>query len=295
MDENKTFNISMPKALLDAIDKHAETEYRNRSDLIREAVRTYIASKGGMDTSDKLSHSEESRIKDGLNFSTFKSEPTIVLSCVYRPQPNSVNNIFTAGSKVMELVENPPRFRNMGWDLRTLDRAKPVAGDYLEVVNGKRKLLRLYRDGQHTFSAGVSFFGHGVERNSEDAFGFNLLAVAELIANFTVFAQSLSENLQNGGDTLIFTIAVSNPKLEKTQGLGLHAYSRLGLEKIGELNLDWAERNIIIRSKDLMSSERIAYLIYSEFCYFFGVRSDELWYINKNTQEIDKTEFTKET
>jgi hypothetical protein len=94
---------------------------------------------------------------------------------------------------------------------------------------------------------------------------------------------------------LIFTIAVSNPKLEKTQGLGLHAYSRLGLEKIGELNLDWAERNIIIRSKDLMSSERIAYLIYSEFCYFFGVRSDELWYINKNTQEIDKTEFTKET
>jgi len=34
--------ISMPEEFLDRIDKLAETEQRSRSELIREALRTYI-------------------------------------------------------------------------------------------------------------------------------------------------------------------------------------------------------------------------------------------------------------
>ena len=34
--------ISMPEEFLDKIDKVAETESRSRSELIREALRTYI-------------------------------------------------------------------------------------------------------------------------------------------------------------------------------------------------------------------------------------------------------------
>jgi metal-responsive CopG/Arc/MetJ family transcriptional regulator len=39
----QTFNISLPKDLVSAMDSAAKKEYRNRSDLIREAVRVYLA------------------------------------------------------------------------------------------------------------------------------------------------------------------------------------------------------------------------------------------------------------
>lgn len=39
----QTFNISLPKDLVTAMDELASKEYQNRSDLIREAVRVYLA------------------------------------------------------------------------------------------------------------------------------------------------------------------------------------------------------------------------------------------------------------
>lgn len=297
MDENKTFNISMPKALLDAIDKQAEVEFRNRSDLIREAVRKYIVLNGGMSTGDNLTSTEESRIKNNLNFSNFLVSPTILLSCVFRPQPNSTKDIFTANSKIMNLIENPPKLRNMGWDLDTLDRARPVAGEYLQVANGKQKLLRVYRDGQHIFSGGLDFFGHAVNREIELPKYINLLSVAEFIYNFITFSNSLSDDLEKDAKSFIFSIAVSNPMPEgqviNKKTLELQAYDGLGTEKVGKLELEWVERNIVVKVSDKLTVERIAYLIYSEFCYFFGNRSDELWYVNNDSREIDKNVFLR--
>lgn len=43
--KTKTFNIALPAALIKKIDETAEKEYRNRSELIREAVRIYLQDK----------------------------------------------------------------------------------------------------------------------------------------------------------------------------------------------------------------------------------------------------------
>ena len=43
--QTRTFNVSFPDALLAKIDSVARKEYRNRSELIREAVRSYIQDK----------------------------------------------------------------------------------------------------------------------------------------------------------------------------------------------------------------------------------------------------------
>ncbi|OGG08904.1 hypothetical protein A2154_03890 [Candidatus Gottesmanbacteria bacterium RBG_16_43_7] len=40
--QTQTFNISMPRELVSNLDKVARREYRNRSELIKEAVRLYI-------------------------------------------------------------------------------------------------------------------------------------------------------------------------------------------------------------------------------------------------------------
>jgi CopG family transcriptional regulator/antitoxin EndoAI len=40
--QTQTFNISMPKELVSMMDLVARREYKNRSELIKEAVRVYL-------------------------------------------------------------------------------------------------------------------------------------------------------------------------------------------------------------------------------------------------------------
>lgn len=296
MQKNEVLNISLPKELLDAIDKQAKAEFRARADLITEATRYYIAKKGGTNDTDTLTDTELVRLNDSLEFAGQPNQPVIILSCAFRPQPNSVKNIFATSSRAVDLMERPPKLRNGGWDLDTQDRARPIGGGFLEVKNEQRKLLRVYRDGQHTFSAGMEFFGHGVNEQSDNPSNFNLLSVAELITNFVTFSKNMSECLENRNRSAIFSIAVSNPQPEDLSEplniLKLLAYNGASMRETGDgLALDWAQRDIFITTGSQASLERIAYLLYSEFCYFFGVRSDELPYVNKKTQEIDKSKF----
>lgn len=40
--QTQTFNIALPKELVKKVDAAAKKEYRNRSELIREALRIYL-------------------------------------------------------------------------------------------------------------------------------------------------------------------------------------------------------------------------------------------------------------
>lgn len=40
--QTQTLNIALPKDLVKKVDERAEKEYRNRSQLIREALRVYL-------------------------------------------------------------------------------------------------------------------------------------------------------------------------------------------------------------------------------------------------------------
>jgi CopG family transcriptional regulator / antitoxin EndoAI len=46
----QTFNIALPEDLVKKADEIAKKEYRNRSELIREALRVYIERKNSWDT-----------------------------------------------------------------------------------------------------------------------------------------------------------------------------------------------------------------------------------------------------
>lgn len=43
--QTQTFNIALPKELVKKVDQLAQKEYRNRSELIREALRVYLKDK----------------------------------------------------------------------------------------------------------------------------------------------------------------------------------------------------------------------------------------------------------
>lgn len=46
-----------------------------------------------------------------------------------------------------QLLKDPGGLRYAGWDMQTLDQPRIVRGEYLEVRNGDRKQLQLFRDG----------------------------------------------------------------------------------------------------------------------------------------------------
>lgn len=71
----QTFNISLPKDLVAMADSVAKKEYRNRSELIKEALRTYLVSKQnweelysyGKQIGSKLNIKSEEELFDKLN------------------------------------------------------------------------------------------------------------------------------------------------------------------------------------------------------------------------------------
>lgn len=291
----KTINISLPENLLSAADKQAETELRNRSELIREALRTYLVNKS-VSSDDTFSKTERSRVRNILEFANFKQEHIVVLSCVFRPQPNNILNIFGgSNSPVMALMENPPAFRGSGWDLQTLDHAKPVAGEFLEAVNGDRKILRLYRDGQIVFSGDEGFFGYGVNKDEDKdddnpSFSFNGLGIAEVIANFVNFSYKMSEFLSESPSKMILKIEVLNPD-KKSLGLKNIVRNFPWPESVGTMYLDFAQREISVPITKEFKFEKVAYQLLAEVFYFFGLSEDHFWYVNKETKEVDLNFF----
>ena len=70
--ETKTFNIVLPQKLVRKIDRVAEKEYRNRSELIREALRLYIGDKEGsaLDIADSF-EAEKAKREPRRSFSAY--------------------------------------------------------------------------------------------------------------------------------------------------------------------------------------------------------------------------------
>lgn len=288
--KNSTINISMPQALLDAADKQAESELRNRSELIREAIRDYLVSKSSKDH-NAFTNIEIGRIDDLENFTEISANSHLLLSGVYRQQPNNIPDLFQGSeSDIVKLIENPPSFRRGGWDLRTLDRAKPVAGEFLQVVNGNRKVLRVYRDAQVIMAADNTFIGHAVNKEESETFNINGLAIAEVITNFAHFLFELAKFLEREPNEIIARIALKNPKSDRLALIGITPrnpfHDRLG----DEVNSGLLSREIVIPYKKGDSFDKYAYKILAEFFYFFGVTNDRFYYVDKE-KNIVNTKF----
>ncbi len=59
--QTQTLNISLPKELVKKVDKRAKKEYRDRSELIREALRVYM---NRMDSWDRIFKSGKKAMKE---------------------------------------------------------------------------------------------------------------------------------------------------------------------------------------------------------------------------------------
>lgn len=70
--QTQTLNIALPRDLVKKIDQQAKEEYRNRSELIREALRIYLKRrqdwnqifKAGREAARKMGITSEEQIND---------------------------------------------------------------------------------------------------------------------------------------------------------------------------------------------------------------------------------------
>lgn len=290
--KNTTINISLPESLLQATDKQAETELRNRSELIREAVRDYLLKRGQDNPTDSFSKLEYKRLDDFIQ-ELDSERKWIVLSLTYRSQPNSVKDIFGGeSSPVTKLIEHPGGFRRMGWDLETLDRAKPVAGEFLQVTNGIRKILRVDRDGQVLFAADEEFLGWAVNKETnDDVFSVNGIAASEVMTNFVQFGFLLGEHMEEPVSKMILKVALHNPKKQKISLAMVHKNFPFSERTTPEIINASAREVSVSLSKENFSLEKAAYKFLAELFYLFGMREDEFKYVDRDKKEVNLAFF----
>src|SRR3989338_3680779 len=80
----------------------------------------------------------------------------------------SIPNFFSdKPNSVRQLLADPDGLRQMGWNMMTLDDPDLVNGEYWQVNNGDRKIIRVYRDGKifAKVDAGPDFLGWGIDAN----------------------------------------------------------------------------------------------------------------------------------
>lgn len=97
-------------------------------------------------------------------------------------------------SPVNELLEHPPVLRRSGWDLETGDQAHIVEGQLLQVANGNRKVIQLYRDGALIFACRADdwFLAWATPPGKQR---INPLALAEVIYSFCSLYRHIVEHL----------------------------------------------------------------------------------------------------
>lgn len=133
-------------------------------------------------------------------------------------QPNRVKNIFHLGPSprfVSGILEEPGAFRNAGWDMQTLDRARIRNGEFLELRNGPRKTLRLYEDGTFILRGEINgnFLGWSQEGEFERNPRLHTLAVIEFTTAFVYLYSQILPFLELEPQHVWFHLEIANGKI----------------------------------------------------------------------------------
>lgn len=131
--------------------------------------------------------------------------------------PVRVRDLFHIGPEfVSQVLERPPVLREYGWDLRTLDQAHIVGGEYLELRNGPRKTLQLYEDGT-LVARGVidaDFLAWGrTEKTLADDPRVHTLAIIEFTTAFVSTYRDIIKFLDKKPTALRYHIEIANGKI----------------------------------------------------------------------------------
>ncbi|MFA6973107.1 MAG: ATP-binding protein [Parcubacteria group bacterium] len=248
--------------------------------------------------SDKdIAEKEQKRI-DGIRNDFFKDLPCLIMSAIFSPQPVEVKDIFNPSAGPMGLIERPPSIRpRFGWNLETLDMPKIKEGRYLEVTNGERKIIRIYRDGHIIFGGQMDehFLGHGTKSRVEgDA--VNAIGVTEIVDEFARFCEMLRVFLKNKPEKVKIKLAVCNPQKAEIQIMSSVPVNGFRFhETQGKFDSEYQDVEKTFNVSAGLDYDASAYELVSEFFHLFGLSDDKLIFVKEENgiKKIDVEAFKK--
>lgn len=176
---------------------------------------------------------------------------------------------------IFRKLEHPGELRYAGWDLETLDSAEIFEGKYIQVCNGDRKTIRLYKDGALLFAANSGFWGWPDEEGKK----INCLAIVESTYNFANFYKSVISDFAFPESSIFFKFCVFNFHKDDIKSylcpgsLKSHTYSFADNPRYAPKNDYISPPHMFDFSK--ISEAAIAYEIVKEIYLWFGISSDD--------------------
>lgn len=212
-------------------------------------------------------------------------------------EPSSFKNFFSGEENtVKKILEEPGTTRRAGWDLRTLDQARLIEGEYFEVVNGERKKIHLYEDGTLILNASASydFLGWG---SSSDEFmkspRLNPVALIEISYNFVDFYKKLIDYFIEKPSRIKIDINIKDAFIDENIKLHLNPYSvksnSWGFDREKQdAPLNDMVRFIEVDTEDIEKKEEfVVYDIVKKIYTWFGLTEEKIPY----TSERDGCKF----
>lgn len=207
---------------------------------------------------------------------------------------STLKRIFESSpDSLMHLLEHPGSFRYAGWDLNTLDRAKIVSGDYLEVVNGDRKRIQLYEDGTLILKvlADHRFLSWG--RNYEEFIEkprLNTLALIEVTTNFVHFYKKVIEFFEKVPEKVRFDLLLKNIIIDG-KAMYIVPYKPNSLEWLFDNPRYESQENEINISLEIFTDDisnkpsRVSYVLVEKVLLKFGIPVDKIPYTKEDNGE----------
>jgi hypothetical protein len=222
------------------------------------------------------------------------TNPIYIMSAVPKEDSRLLNLFQSGENSLMHLLENPGSFRYAGWDLETLDQARIVEGEYLEVKNGDRKTIQLFEDGSLIYKAAAdeTFLAWGRDRASFVGNPkLNTLALIEVTTNFVHFYKKLIEYFEKKPGTIIFIVQFKDFFVgDKHMGLVPARVEEVIPRDIKYAIKSEMEKKIEIKSDELISEpSAVAYAIVEKIFTWFGVPVNLIPYVKEiqNKKYVD--------
>lgn len=203
-------------------------------------------------------------------------------------ETSKLKRFFESGEdSVISLLQSPGEIRYAGWNLQTFDTPRIIKGEYLEVRNGDRKLIKLYEDGTLILRALAdnNFLGWGQDRDSFiKSPRLNPIAVVELTYSFVDFYKNIASRFLIKPNSIKFRVDLKNTFIDGAKlyltpyGLGTYAWHFNDDKHPAPSNE--MEREVEVSLDSLSESpSHVAYELVQKVYLWFGLEPKEIPYV----------------
>ncbi|RKT44991.1 AlbA family DNA-binding domain-containing protein [Thiocapsa rosea] len=216
----------------------------------------------------------EERIRECAEAADLKGRAYLSIAC-FPSQRVDIPTLFRGqNDAVVKLIDQPPRYRDSGWDLRTSRLSKPIRGLLRRAVEPGALSLDVWRDGViiAVVSADKDYLSWGRYSSNDDIPNINPIALIEVISLFSRLSKYILRLAEpppeNAGFRLSFSNITQNGKAYRLRSLNY-----IGMSK----EAPSSDMVINVPRQDLEAQDdELAFNVFCSVFEWFGIDHDKI-------------------